>query len=227
MLFIVQNDPDVPPGSITVNLRQCGVPYKIVKPFAGEILPLPEDVSAAIVLGGTMGANDDHMHPFLIVLKRWIMMLVDAGVPFLGICLGGQLLAAALGAKVHSNRWSEIGFSTVELNGAAHDDLLFSGMGSSFNSFQWHNDSFDLPSGALLLAGTDVCPHQAFRVGKNAWGVQFHPEVTLDIILHWSSEEKRTDSIINDAVTDWHSLENTFLSSSRQLLMNFLATFKP
>lgn len=227
MLYIVQNDPDVPPGSIILNLRQWGVPYTIVKLFAGEMLPQLDDVSAVIVLGGTMGANDDHLHPFLIVLKRWIRMLIEAEIPFLGICLGGQLLAAALGAKVHSDRWGELGFSEVELNGAACEDRLFAGMGPVFTSFQWHNDSFDLPPAALLLAGTAVCPHQAFRVGRNAWGVQFHPEVTLDIILHWSESEKKSASIIHETATAWLSSEHTLLSSSRQLLENFLASFRP
>jgi GMP synthase-like glutamine amidotransferase len=102
MLHIIQNDPEVPPGNIIDNLDNLAVPYVIHHPCRDGVLPLPEQIPALIVLGGAMGANDDSRYPFLGDLKNLIQEVVAARIPYLGICLGGQLLAAALGAKVVS-----------------------------------------------------------------------------------------------------------------------------
>lgn len=222
MLYIIQNDPEVPAGTIAVTLKEWGIPYRILMLYAGEKLPGPDAVTAVIVLGGKMGADDDEAYPFLADLKRWIPVIVAAGIPFLGICLGGQLLATVHGGAVHSHRWGEKGFCAVTLNEAGASDPLFSGLGPILTSFQWHQDSFDLPSGGILLAGTKSCPHQAFRIGRNAWGTQFHPEVDLDIMQNWCSEENDTGLVLNDMELAWRSAEKTFTSTARHLLQNFL-----
>jgi GMP synthase-like glutamine amidotransferase len=222
MLYIVQNDPEVPAGTIAVNLQKWGVPYRVLMPYAGENLPGPDDVTAVIVLGGKMGADDDEKYPFLSDLKRWIRVIVAAEIPFLGICLGGQLLAAVHGGTVHSDRWGERGFCDIELNEAGISDPLFSGLGPMLTGFQWHQDSFDLPPGGTLLAQSTTCPNQAFRIGRNAWGMQFHPEVDLDIITSWCSEETYSDRFHNVMEAAWRSSEKTFASTAGQLLKNFL-----
>ena len=165
LLHIIQNDPEVPPGNLIDHLS---IPYVIHHPYRDGIIPEPEQISALIVLGGAMGAHDDARHPFLTDLKALIRAVATARIPYLGICLGGQLLAAALGAKVVSNRWEELGTMPVSLTPAGQEDLLFSGIAETFSTFQWHHDSFDIPAGGVLLASSAACCHQAFRMGDAA-----------------------------------------------------------
>ncbi|NMC74449.1 MAG: type 1 glutamine amidotransferase, partial [Geobacteraceae bacterium] len=179
MVHILQNDPAVPAGNIVEFLP---VPPRICRLYRGEPLPEPGDVSSLIVLGGSMGANDDRSHPFLTALKLYIRHIVTAGIPFLGICLGGQLLAEATGGRAVSGRWEELGTLPVMLTPAGREDRLFRGIPEKFVSFHWHHDSFDLPADGVLLATSEGCPHHAFRVGERAWGLQFHPEVTEGIV---------------------------------------------
>ena len=223
MLHIIQNDPEVPPGNIAENLDAAGIRYLVHHPYCGDPLPDLQDITALIVLGGSMGANDDRSHPFLYDLKLLIRQAVEAGIPYLGICLGGQLLAAALGAQVVPNRWEELGSMPVELNVAARGDVLFSGLPDVFTTFQWHHDSFDIPAGGLLLASSANCPHQAFRIGGRAWGTQFHPEVTEQIIRDWCAWDKTTALRADDLVDEFVSKQQGYQAVSRRILENFLA----
>lgn len=182
ILHIIQNDPEVPPGNLLDHLT---VPYIVHHPYRGDRLPDSADIPALMVMGGTMGANDDGRYPFLTDLKNLIRSVIALRIPYLGICLGGQLLASAVGAEVVSHRWEESGTLTVSLTEAGKTDPLFRGIAEEFTTFQWHHDSFDLPDGAVLLATSGACPHQAFRLGEVAWGLQFHPEVTEQIIRDW------------------------------------------
>lgn len=219
MLHIIQNDPEVLPGNI---LDALTIPYVVHHPYRGEPLPNLDDISALIVLGGAMGANDDVRHPFLTELKKLILALVAAGTPYLGVCLGGQLLAAALGARVASRRWGEQGTHSVSLTCAGKTDPLFAGLAEEFVTFQWHNDSFDIPEGGVLLASSTLCPHQAFRINKNAWGIQFHPEVTDTIIRKWCALDSVTAKRTEVLVTDFSGNEEAYRATSRKLINNFL-----
>ncbi len=223
MLHIIQNDPEVPPGSVVEHLT---APYLIHHPYRDGKLPQVGDISALIVLGGSMSANDDHKHPFLTDLKGLIRRVVDAGVPYLGICLGGQLLAAALGAKVVSSRWDEIGIFSVSLTDNGCRDLLFRDIPPEFTTLQWHHDSFDIPEGATLLASSPACPHQAFRIGECAWGVQFHPEATEEIIRTWSAWDKSMAAGTEALVAGFKAVEESFHATIRQLMRNFLLSVK-
>jgi GMP synthase-like glutamine amidotransferase len=219
MLHIIQNDPDVPPGNLFEGLV---IPYSIHHPYRDGLLPDPEQISALIVLGGAMGVNDDPRHPFLTPLKNLIRTVVAAGIPYLGICLGGQLLAAALGATVAAHRWEERGAMNVSLTAAGKADRLFEGIGEVFSTFQWHHDSFDLPPEGVLLATSAACPHQAFRVGATAWGLQFHPEVTEAIIYNWCAGDPSTNEKAGELVAAFSlNLEN-YRATSRRFLKNFL-----
>ena len=219
MLYLIQNDPEVPPGNITDNLH---IRHAILYPYKGEPLPQPEEVSALIVLGGAMGANDDQRHPFLTGLKNFIRQVIVAGIPYLGICLGGQLLAAAMGAKVVSNRWEELGTLPITLTAEGQTDRLFEGITPLFKSFQWHHDSFDLPPESVLLATSPVCPHQAFRIGSCAWGLQFHPEVTAEIIADWCTWDRATAARQNELLAQFAAEATDYSSIARLLLENFL-----
>ncbi|NJD91052.1 MAG: type 1 glutamine amidotransferase [Geobacter sp.] len=219
MLHIIQNDPEVPPGNL---LEHLSLPYRIYHPYRGEQLPHSGEIQALLVLGGAMGANDDQKFPFLPDLKKLIKTVVTAGTPYLGICLGGQLLAAALGAKVVSNRWEELGNLPVALTDAGKVDRLFSGIEAGFTTFQWHHDSFDIPAGGVLLASSTACPHQAFRVGSCAWGLQFHPEVTEQIIRDWCQWNEATAARMEGLLAEFAAKAATYNSIARQLLQNFL-----
>ena len=186
MLHIIQNDPAVPPGIIEQILT---IPFRVHHPYRGERLPDPRDISALIVLGGTMGANDEESYPFIRDVKACIGDFITRDIPYLGICLGAQLLAAVMGGQVVSDRWGEMGSLPVILTADGKDDLLFKGLPDEFITFQWHNDSLDVPADGVLLARSAGCPHQAFRAGSRAWGLQFHPEITERILRGWCDFE--------------------------------------
>jgi GMP synthase-like glutamine amidotransferase len=222
MLHIIQNDPEVPPGNLIDCIEACGVAHVVHHPYNADHLPDLRDISALIVLGGAMGANDDARHPFLRDLKLLIREVAVSGTPYLGICLGGQLLAAALGARVESRRWEELGNLPVDLNTAGREDRLFSGLSHSFATFQWHHDSFDIPEGAVLLAGSADCPHQAYRFGSAAWGIQFHPEVTEQIIRDWCAWDSDASARVDELLAGFHAIQKSYQNFSRGLLTNFL-----
>jgi GMP synthase-like glutamine amidotransferase len=219
VLHIIQNDPEVPPGNI---LDSISIPFSIHHPYRCERLPEAAAVSALIVLGGAMGADDDNRHPFLSDLKELIRTIVAAQIPYLGICLGGQLLAAAMGTQVVSNRWEELGTLKVSLTQEGITDRLFKGFSGEFTTFQWHHDSFDIPAGGTLLATSAACPHQAFRIGECAWGLQFHPEVTESIIRDWSAWDATTRKNADYLVREFSHHEDSYRATSRQLMDNFL-----
>jgi len=223
MLHIIQNDPEVPPGSISDHLP---IPYCVHHPYRDGKLPQLKDISALIVLGGAMGANDDRKHLFLADLKQLIRQVVESGLPYLGVCLGGQLLAAALGAQVVSNRWEEIGNYHVSLTEAGAGDCLLQGLPLQFPVFQWHHDSFELPRKGVLLAASPACPHQAFRVGKSAWGVQFHPEVTEEIIRCWSAWDSSLTARTEEFVAGFNAEAASYAATVSRLLTNFLVAAK-
>jgi GMP synthase (glutamine-hydrolysing) len=224
MVHIVQNDREVPPGTVAENLEAAGILYCVHHPYCGDPLPEVRDVSELIVMGGAMGANDDNQHPFLYDLKIFIRQIVSAGIPYLGICLGGQLLAAALGAQVVSGRWEELGSLPVSLTAEGRGDVLFAGLPQEFNTFQWHHDSFDIPAGGVLLASSTACPNQAFRVGSVAWGTQFHPEVTEQIIRDWCAWDRATSARVDELLADFRTIEAGYRTVVQRLLANFLGS---
>ncbi|HKW96093.1 MAG TPA: gamma-glutamyl-gamma-aminobutyrate hydrolase family protein [Bryobacteraceae bacterium] len=147
------------------------------------------DAGAFIFLGGSMSANDP-----LPFIKREIELVreaVAASKPVLGVCLGAQLIARALGARVYQNSVKEIGWAPVTFDDAAHGDVLFSGVHGSKVIFHWHGETFDLPSGAECLASSAACRNQAFRWGDRTYGLQFHLEVTPEMIAEWCAEDGR------------------------------------
>ena len=123
MVQIVQNDPEVPPGTVAESLDAMGIVYCVHHPYSGDPLPEVRDVSALIVMGGAMGANDDLRHPFLYDLKIFIRQIVSAGTPYLGICLGGQLLAAALGAEGVSKGRATVVGSDMDESSSPHKSM--------------------------------------------------------------------------------------------------------
>jgi GMP synthase (glutamine-hydrolysing) len=153
-------------------------------------LPRPLDAySAVLVFGGAMHADQDDHHPWLREEDFFLQRLLDLHMPVLGICLGAQLLAKAAHAPVYPAEEAEVGWYAVELTEAGADDPVLGRLPQTFDAFQWHYYAHDVPAGAVELARNHVCT-QAFRLGDSAWGVQFHPEVTLHQVQSWIHEEK-------------------------------------
>jgi GMP synthase-like glutamine amidotransferase len=134
-----------------------------------------------------MSVNDDLL--YLRHEEQLIRDAVDRNVPILGVCLGSQLIAHALGARVYPNSAKEIGWAPVYWTDAAARDPLFGGLRGPETLFHWHSETFDLPEGAQLLASSDACRNQAYRIGRNVYGLQFHLEVTPPMIADWCQQD--------------------------------------
>jgi GMP synthase (glutamine-hydrolysing) len=165
--------------------RHEGVPVEHVRLWKGDDLPPLEDAGAIVSLGGDMNVDDVEAFPYLAAERDSLAEAVRRDVPVLGICLGGQLLARALGAPVTRSPAPELGFVPLRPTEEGRADPLMSCLQDGDRMFQWHVDTFDLPPGASLLATGEVVRNQAFRAGGRAWGVQFHPEVTADELEGW------------------------------------------
>jgi len=174
------------PGTLAPFLTTRGWTLETVALYAGACLPeTPQAYQAIIVMGGPMGVYDEADYPFLREEQHFLTQAIAQEVPILGICLGAQLLAKTLGARVYRNPRKEIGWYTVDLTTAGRTDPLFTGIASPVQVFQWHGDAFEMPVGAIPLASSPLCTHQAFRYGDRVYGLLFHLELTPDIIHRW------------------------------------------
>jgi GMP synthase-like glutamine amidotransferase len=185
-VLVLQHIACEPPGVYEDVLRERGARLVRVELDEGEALPGLEGIDAIVAMGGPMSVNDEDTHPWLVAEKRLIRDAVCTGVPFFGACLGVQLFASSLGARVTTGGIPEVGVLPVYGTAAARDDPVFSGLAWPRPTLQWHSDTFDLPEGATLLATSPAYPHQAFRVGERAYGVQFHLEVTDAMADEWA-----------------------------------------
>jgi len=179
-LLVIQHAPWEGPHRI---LDACvGLVERTVKPLAGQALPDHDEVAGAVVMGGPMGVEETERHPALAAEREWLAEAARREVPVLGICLGAQLLARALGAEVRAGEGPEIGFAPVEILDPA--DPLLGALAPSTTVLHWHADVLDLPDGARHLARSAQTEVQAFRK-DNAWGVLFHPEADLALLAAW------------------------------------------
>jgi GMP synthase (glutamine-hydrolysing) len=170
-------------GTIAAALDSRGIAPHYVRTFEGQTVPKDMDAAAAlIIMGGPMGVYELDRYPFLRDEMALIEQALKAKKPILGVCLGSQLLAAALGAEVKKGKAKEIGWYPVTLNEASFSDPLWTGIDPSFMAYHWHGDIFDLPPGAVSLASSTLTRCQAYRYGANAYGFLFHMEVTADMI---------------------------------------------
>ena len=193
-LLVLQHIACEPPAAFEDELRSRGLDLVRVELDEGEPLPDWREFPAIVVMGGPMGAYEDAEHPWLAGEKRLLRDSVEGGVPVWGVCLGAQLLAAALGARVYPGERPEVGMLPVELTPAAAGDPVFADAPGSFPTLQWHGDTFDLPAGATLLASSPAYPNQAFRVGRS-YGLQFHIEVPLELATEWGEVPAYAESL--------------------------------
>jgi GMP synthase-like glutamine amidotransferase len=173
------------PGIWRDFIRDDGIEVATVELDAGETIPSLDDADALLVFGGPMNVDDEDQYPWLRRETEVIREAALGGKPILGVCLGGQLLAKALGAVVTKNPEPEVGLLDVDLTEDGVSDPLFADWPRRASVVQWHSDTFALPQGAIHLASSPTCRNQAFRYGDRAYGLQFHPEVTADMVAEW------------------------------------------
>lgn len=183
--LVLQHATCEPPGTFETLLDAEGHTFVRVELDAGDVLPDWRAFDGIVAMGGPMSVNDVNAHPWLLDELRAIGEAVRAGLPYWGVCLGAQLLAAALGATVRQSGRPEVGVIPVSLASSASADPVFSACPTSFIALHWHSDTFDLPPEAVLLASTAQYPHQALRWGQVAYGLQFHVETDAALAKTW------------------------------------------
>jgi GMP synthase-like glutamine amidotransferase len=220
-ILFIQNYATDPPHLVAEWLKEIGFTTEVIRTFDGEDIPqvLSSDVAAIIPLGGAMNAMQDAEYPWLADEKKLIKRSVDEGLPVLGICLGAQLLGAALGGTVSRLDANEIGI--YEINQIAADPII--NLGESAPTTQWHEDYVSvLPAGATLIANSSLCPTQIFKVGELSYGLQCHPEADASIVALWEAKPDNAFSNFEGA-----SGEVTIASTVEAREYDLLKTWKP
>lgn len=186
-ILVFQHLPVEHPGTFRDFWKRGGHDWHAVDFDRGDAIPELDPYDLLVVMGGPMDVWQEDEHPWFVpekaAIRHWV---VELGRPYLGICLGHQLLADALGGTVGLMQKPEVGLATVRLTETGRADSLFGGFAGDVNVFQWHGAEVShLPDGAHILAGNDICPVQAMRWGRHAYGFQFHPEISEVTIADW------------------------------------------
>lgn len=177
-IHILQHVPFEGLGSISSWAAEKGYAVRTCELFRNEPLPDPKQFDWLMVLGGPMGVYDEAQYPWLVDEKRLIESAIRAEKTVLGICLGAQLIATALGKKVTRNPQREIGWFPLKLTQPAHQPWIFDSLPNELTAFHWHGDTFEIPDGAIHLANSAACANQAYLYDKHVLGLQFHLETT-------------------------------------------------
>ena len=188
MRFLVFQHIDIEhPGIFREFFAADGISWDAVELDAGERIPPFDGYDALWVMGGPMDVWEEEQHPWLVAEQQAIREAVGRGLPYMGVCLGHQLLGAALGGKVAKAAQAEVGVLDVELTEAGRHDPLFDGIEPRFKALQWHGaEVAELPPSAAVLASSPLCRVQAMRIGRHAYGMQYHTELTPTTVGEWS-----------------------------------------
>lgn len=218
-IYVFQHAADEGLGIIKPYLKENGFSINTLHLYKGNGFPASLGRSSAIiVMGGPMNVYENEKYPFLkdetVVLKDFI----NQGKAVLGICLGAQLIAKAMGASVYKAAEKEVGWRKVDITKQGEGDPLFAGVKGALDVFQYHQDTFDLPLGARLLATSKECPNQAFRI-RNAYGFQFHFEITLGMLDDWFGGSPR---LLLRFLRAYETVEYRWLVQNKVLLENLL-----
>ena len=229
-VLALQHVDDDPPGYLGEILQEHDIAYDVVD-VTREAIPDPTNYQALISMGGPQHVYVDTNLPYMLAEKAAFQRALEKDIAILGICLGGQILASALGADVSRHHMTELGFYSIPLTEEGRRDPLFAGFADYHCAFHWHEDIFALPNGALCLASNKNAPNQAFRYGKRAYGLQFHIELNAEIITTWLRFPDFAREIIDllgeaDAPArleqEWESHAATYCAHTRLLFENFL-----
>lgn len=227
-LLIIKNISHEAPGLIETVLLEQKITSHTVDLSAGEHFPDPRSFSAIIVLGGPQSAND--ITPSMQMQLHKIKVIIEEGLPFLGICLGMQALVKAGGGNVIKCQTKEIGFTDpegeeyrMELTETGKADPLFYGLSESIRVFQLHGESVELADDMMLLASGRLCPIQAVKAGEKAYGLQCHAEMTLSMFLSWLALDADLKSMDRTALIEqFESFRHEYTATGIQLINNFL-----
>ena len=198
-VLILKNIASEGPGTLEVFLQERGMYYRIVN-CGTEDIPGSKDFDTLVMLGGPMSVNEEDVYPYIKREMGLVKEFAAEGKKIFGICLGAQIMAKALGAKVYPGPEKEIGWYDIELTDEGIGDRCMKELavysrsgagdfGTKFRVFHWHGETFDIPGGAVRLAKSELYPHQAFRYGEGAYAFQFHIEVTKEMIYEWLKGE--------------------------------------
>lgn len=201
-LLVVQNTPTGGPGRLGSWLTDAAVELDVVHAYDGAELPDRPTHQGMLVLGGGFMPDDDARAPWLARTRALAAATVERGLPYLGICLGGQLLAHVAGGTVRARHGTpEVGSTRLTVRPDAAGDRLFGDLPATVSAVERHVDAITaLPPGAAWLAESAACPYQAFRVGDRAWGLQFHPEAGAEQVRGWDPDGIRTHGLDPDEV---------------------------
>ncbi len=213
-------------GTIEDYLNNRNIPYTIFELSEGESLPKTDNFDTLIMMGGPMSVNEDEIYPYIQEEERLVRDFIAKGKKILGVCLGAQIMAKALGSRVYAGPQKEIGWYNIDLTEEGVKDPLMKSLAfhpqvrdfwKKFNVFHWHGETFDIPSGAVRLASSALYPNQAFRHGNKAYAFQFHIEVRKEMILEWLKDEPNFQQIEREA--------ETFFEEYRGRAENFYKVF--
>ncbi len=222
-VLVIKHVPFDGAGNLGEFMKQNNIPYRELNIFEGKYVEDPGAFSAIITLGGTMGVSDEKRYPFLEWEDSFLKRAMQEGIPLLGVCLGAQMLSHCSGGKVTKETVGEIGWYKVWLTADGRTDPLFEGLPEKFIVFLCHNDRFSIPPGGERLAESSDDPNQVFRLGRITYGLQFHPEVTAQIINDWLNSYK--ESLDAADITRVKSQTVSYLSIYKTHAMRLVRNF--
>jgi GMP synthase-like glutamine amidotransferase len=233
-VLVIQNEESAPAAMVGEWLEEAGLDIDVIHAYAGQAIPaqLPEQYAGLLAFGGAMGANDDDEHAWLTQERHLLATAAKQDVPTFGVCLGAQVLATAVGGTSTRADVIEIGAYDIDVLPAAESDPVL-GMyaGQTVKAAQWHQDWIaTLPNSAVVLASNSNCPVQAFRVGENVYGVQFHPEVDAASFKEWynvaDEAADRSGIDMTVAVEQVREAESEMVATWRPVFHNWAALVK-
>jgi GMP synthase-like glutamine amidotransferase len=202
-IFIIQHTASTHPGKIILMLERLGHSLEILKLFENPQLKAPDNFDGVIILGGGMSVNDENQFAWIKPECKFIRELVKKEIPLLGVCLGAQMIAKAHGAIVKKNSSPEFGWSDIRPTEFALKDKFYN-IKNSLDVYQWHDETFDIPLGAIRLSYSQACANQAYKLGKNCYGIQYHPETDYEMINDWLYKEDG-EGDINEVRSQGHT----------------------
>ena len=227
MILFVKHIDIEGPETLGPVFESHGFECKTIDLSLGDSLPKNfSDLEVVVPLGGPMNVYEEDKYPFLKEEDVFIKKILKDEIPFLGICLGSQLLSKASGGKVAKSRAQEIGWYQIDLTEKGKKDPIFAGLGEKFEVFQWHGDTFSIPQNGSWLAKAPICSHQVLKVGPCAYGFQFHMEITDKSIRQWSDEYFKNDPKFlrrqkEAMLKGYERRKDRFHKTAEQLFSNF------